>query len=172
MVNSIEDARRLAAWTKFPPLGERSWGPFRALSYTGLSMPDYLAKANGFSLTIAMVETREALNILDDILATPGIDGVFVGPSDLSIALTKGALIDQMHPEVDAALTLVATRARAHGKIASCFSPTAERAAELIRRGFHLSSIGTDVSIVKAAVKAELATARGLAKPATGQKGY
>jgi 4-hydroxy-2-oxoheptanedioate aldolase len=161
MINTIEDARRLAAACKYPPLGTRSWGPYRATGITGLDGQDYLDAANDITLAIAMVETREALDILDDILATPGIDGVFVGPSDLSIALTKGAVVDQFHPEVDKALTHVAARAKAHGKIASCFAMTGARAAEMIARGFTMSSIATDQVMLKNAVKAELAVARG-----------
>ena len=85
MINSVEDARLFVSFTKFPPLGERSWGPARALALTGLSPQDYFKQANDFSLIVAMIETREAIAAVDDILAVPGIDGVFVGPSDLSI---------------------------------------------------------------------------------------
>lgn len=160
MINTIEDARNLAAYCKYPPLGERSWGPYRATGLTGLQMGDYLKAANDITLAIAMVETREALNILDDILATPGIDGVFVGPSDLSIALSNGAHVDQTHKDVDAALTLVAARCKAHGKLACCFSMTGPRAAEMLSRGFHMSSIATDQVLLRNAAKAELAAAR------------
>lgn len=171
MINTIEDARKLAAYCKYPPQGERSWGPYRATGLFGREMNDYLHSANDMTLAIAMVETREALDILDDILAVPGIDGVFVGPSDLSIALSKGAHVDQFHADVDAALTHVAARARAHGKIASCFSMTGKRAAEMLARGFHMSSIATDQVLLKSAAKAELAAARGAAQSA-GAKSY
>ena len=165
MINTIEDARKLAAYCKYPPMGERSWGPYRATGLTGLQMGDYLKAANDITLAIAMVETREALDILDDILSVPGIDGVFVGPSDLSIALSNGAHVDQFHPDVDKALTHVAQRCKVHGKIASCFSMTGARAAEMIARGFQMSSIATDQVLLKTAAKAELAAARGVAKP-------
>jgi len=171
MINTIEDARKLAAYCKYPPLGERSWGPYRATGLTGLDGQAYLHAANDITLAIAMVETREALDILDDILAVPGIDGVFVGPSDLSIALTKGATVDQFHPEVDKALSHVAQRCKAHGKIASCFAMTGVRAAEMIARGFHMSSIATDQVMLRNVVKAELAAARGAAAGA-GAKTY
>ena len=91
MVNSREDARRLAAFTKFPPLGERSWGPRAVLPLSGLEGPAYLGAANAMTQTIAMIETRAALDALDDILEVEGVDGVFIGPSDLSIALNDGA---------------------------------------------------------------------------------
>lgn len=171
MVNSVEDARRLAAACKYPPLGERSWGPYRASGMTGLQMGDYLKAANGITLALAMVETRQALDALDDILSVPGIDGVFVGPSDLSIALSNGAHVDQFARDVDEALTHVAARCKAHGKIASCFAMTGKRAAEMIERGFQMSSIATDQVLLRNAAKAELAAARG-AMPAEAAKSY
>ena len=90
MINSRADASRLVAFTKFLPLGERSWGPRAVLPLSGLDAPDYLAAANAMTQTIAMIETRAALEALDDILAVDGVDGVFIGPSDLSIALSEG----------------------------------------------------------------------------------
>jgi 4-hydroxy-2-oxoheptanedioate aldolase len=82
MINSLADAQTFAGYCKYPPLGERSWGPYRATGLTGLDGEAYLKSANDITLAIAMIETRQALDLLDDILAVPGIDGVFVGPSD------------------------------------------------------------------------------------------
>ena len=160
MVNSAEDARQLASFTKFPPLGERSWGPAIALNISGMSMPEYLAQANAHVVTIAMVETRESLAALDEILAVPGIDGVLVGPSDLSITLSNGAHVDAMHPDVDRALDHVAARCKAHGKAACTFAPSGERARDLIRRGYDLLAIGTDIMQLRAGCKAGIEAAR------------
>ena len=172
MVNTVEDARRLAAFCKYPPVGERSWGPYRATGLTSLAMGDYLKQANDITLALAMVETREALDALDDILSVPGIDGVFVGPSDLSIALSNGGHVDQFHADVDAALTHVAARCKAHGKIASCFAMTGQRAAEMIARGFQMSSVATDQVLLRNAVKTELAVARGAMPAAMAARSY
>ncbi len=169
MVNSVEDARSLAAFTKFPPMGERSWGPHKALALTGLSMLDYLAQANSFVLTIAMIETRAAMAALDDILAVPGIDGVFVGPSDLSIALTNGATVNQLHPEVDKALDHIVARAKAHGKFGAAFCADGKRAAEVAAKGYQLMSIGTDGLLLRAGSRAALDAAR--AGGVSGAKG-
>jgi 4-hydroxy-2-oxoheptanedioate aldolase len=132
----------------------------RALNLTGLEPAAYLQRANDVSLAIAMIETREALAALDDILAVPGIDGVLVGPSDLSITLANGALVNPSHPDVDAALTRVAASAAKAGKLACAFCMDGARAAELARRGFHLLSIGTDQILLRAAGRQELAIAR------------
>jgi 4-hydroxy-2-oxoheptanedioate aldolase len=160
MINSAEDARRFAEFMKFPPLGRRSWGPRAALALTGLIGPAYLHSANAMTLAIAMIETREALEALDDILATPGIDGVFVGPSDLSIALNRGAVVDPHGADVEAALSRIAERAHAHGKFAGLFCLDGARAKAALARGFGLCSVSTDLILLRAAARLELAAAR------------
>jgi 4-hydroxy-2-oxoheptanedioate aldolase len=160
MINSAEDARRFAEFMKFPPLGRRSWGPRAALALTGLIGPAYLHSANAMTLAIAMIETREALEALDDILGTPGIDGVFVGPSDLSIALNRGAVVDPHGADVEAALSRIAERAHAHGKFAGLFCLDGARAKAALARGFGLCSVSTDLILLRAAARLELAAAR------------
>jgi 4-hydroxy-2-oxoheptanedioate aldolase len=160
MINSGADARLFADFMKYPPVGRRSWGPRAALAHSGLIGPAYLHSANAITLAIAMVETIEALEALDEILGVPGIDGVFVGPSDLSIALHRGAVVDPHGADVDAALTRVAERAKAHGKFAAAFCFDGKRARELAGRGFGLCSVSTDSLLLRAAARAELAAAR------------
>ena len=161
MINSLADAKAFAGFMKLPPMGERSWGPSRALALTGMDMPTYLREANKFHLAIAMIETREAISALDDILAVPGIDGVFVGPSDLSIALSNGKAIDPNSKDVDAALDHICKRAKAHKKFASAFCFTGKKANELRLRGYAMCSVATDSILLRAAARAELAIARG-----------
>ncbi len=160
MINSAEDARRFAEFIKFPPLGRRSWGPRAALALTGLIGPAYLHSANAMTLAIAMIETREALEALDDILTTPGIDGVFVGPSDLSIALNRGVVVDPHGADVEAALSRIVERAHAHGKFAGLFCLDGARAKAALARGFGLCSVSTDLILLRAAARLELAAAR------------
>lgn len=160
MINSADDARRFAEFMKFPPLGQRSWGPRAALSLSGYVGPAYLHSANAITLAIAMIETREALDALDDILTTPGIDGVFVGPSDLSIGLSGGAIVDPHGPEVGAALSRVVDRATARGKFAGLFCIDGARAKTALARGFALCTVSTDLLLLRAAARGELAAAR------------
>jgi 4-hydroxy-2-oxoheptanedioate aldolase len=88
MINTREDAVRFANAAKFPPAGERSWGPQRAMALQGRSVAvDYLREANDATLILAMIETRPALGNVDAIASTPGIDALFIGPYDLSTAL-------------------------------------------------------------------------------------
>jgi 4-hydroxy-2-oxoheptanedioate aldolase len=160
MINSVEDARAFAAFTKFPPVGQRSWGPRRATMLSGRAGPAYLEAANGQHLTIAMIETREALAALDGILTVPGIDGVFVGPSDLSIALSEGTTIDPASGAVDAALGTVQRQAAAAGKFAGLFCFGGASAKAMAARGFGLMSIATDLLLLGAAARQEVAAAR------------
>jgi 4-hydroxy-2-oxoheptanedioate aldolase len=160
MVNSVEDARALVAFTKFPPLGQRSWGPALALNISGLTPNAYLAQANALTVTLAMVETREAMDALDAILGVEGIDGVLVGPSDLSIALSGGAHVDAGHPEVWAALDHTVRRCRALGKVSAVFAANGERAREMRQRGFDLVALANDTMQLRAGVKAMAEIAR------------
>jgi 4-hydroxy-2-oxoheptanedioate aldolase len=160
MIDDAATARRFAEHVKFPPLGQRSWGPRAAQALSGLVGPAYLHGANAVTLAIAMIETREALASLDAILASPGIDGVFVGPNDLSIALHRGGAIDPDGAEVDRALTEVAARAAAQGKFAGLYCHDGRSAKAAFARGFALRSVSSDLSLLRAAARAELAAAR------------
>lgn len=161
MINSVEDARALAAFCKFPPVGERSWGPLRAIAALGVEPGDYLRKANELQLCIAMIETRSALDSLEAILDVPGIDGVLVGPADLSIALSNGAKVDAVAGEVDEALRHVGAVCKARGKIASCFATSGARAKLMTQWGFQLSCIANDQLLLRQCAAAELAIAKG-----------
>jgi 4-hydroxy-2-oxoheptanedioate aldolase len=161
MVNSEDDARRFASFVKFPPQGDRSWGPRHALPLTGMDPQTYLTNGNSLHLAIAMIETRQALGALDDILRVPGIDGVLVGPSDLSIALTNGATIDPHHAEVEKALDHVLARCKEHKKVSCLFCVDGKRAKEMSAKGFQMCSVSTDALSLRAGAKAELAAARG-----------
>jgi 4-hydroxy-2-oxoheptanedioate aldolase len=161
MINSVADARRFASFTKFPPVGERSWGPLFSLMISGMQPADYLKRANDFSLAFAMIETREALAAIDDILAVPGIDAIFMGPSDLSITLSRGETLNLTGAEVEKALDHALARAKAAGKIAAAYAPTGEHAAEFGKRGFSFIALGSDTVSLRSGAQAALKAARG-----------
>ena len=137
MINSAKDAERFAEHLKFPPLGRRSWGPRAALALSGLSATDYLKTANAFTLAIAMVETSEALDAVDEIIAVDGVDGVFVGPGDLSIALSHGPILDTSSSSVNKALDRIVASAKARGKFAGLYCPDGARANMRASEGSH-----------------------------------
>jgi 4-hydroxy-2-oxoheptanedioate aldolase len=156
MINSVEDARALVAATKFPPVGERSWGPHRAIALMGLELKAYFAEANAIAVAFAMIETRTALDNARAIAGTEEIDGLFLGPSDLSIALSAGRELDPMLPEVDRELGRLVEAAKAAGKIAGAYCATPERALALAGRGFRFLAVGSDHGFLRGAAAAAL----------------
>jgi 4-hydroxy-2-oxoheptanedioate aldolase len=162
MINNAADAKRFVDACKFPPVGERSWGPTRALQLAGIvDIKAYLREANDNIVTIAMIETQEAMDNLDAIAAVPGIDVLFVGPSDLSITLTKGGEIDPHSKVVEAANDKVLAACKKAGKIAGLYCATAERAVEVSKRGFRFCAVGNDFVFVRAAYAAAAKVTRG-----------
>ena len=172
MINSVEDAKKLAAYTKYPPMGERSFGPVRILPLLGMTGGEYLKIANRSTVAIAMIETQAAIDALDDILAVEGIDGVFVGPSDLSISLFKGAKVDQGASEVKAALKHIVGRAKAHGKFATAFTMSGASAAEHAAMGYAMSTLCNDIYLLQQGARAELKAARSGALGEQGKSSY
>jgi 4-hydroxy-2-oxoheptanedioate aldolase len=160
MIDSADDARRLVDAVKFPPLGQRSWGPRAALALSGLGAPAYLKAANAMVQAIAMIETQAGLDALDDILRVDGVDGVFVGPSDLSIALSDGQGVEPRGEAVMNEARRVVERAKAHGKYAAmfCFDGADARAMQAL--GYRLCTISSDQNLLRAAARNELAAAR------------
>jgi len=157
MINSVEDARQFAAAAKFPPLGERSWGPQRAMALQGRAITsDYLREANEGTLTLAMVETPAALANVDAIAATAGIDALFVGPYDLSTSLSGGKAQDVQAPEVERAIDKIGAAAEKAGKIPGIYCRDAELASAMAKRGFRFITIGSDLGIVREGAAAVL----------------
>jgi 4-hydroxy-2-oxoheptanedioate aldolase len=162
MINSAADARAFVAATKYPPLGERSWGPHRATMLAELAdQKVYLNEGNEITFTLAMIETRAALDNVAAIAATPGIDGLFLGPSDLSIALSQGATVDPLSGDVDRELERIADAARKAGKILGAYCHTADRAVALARRGVRFLAVGSDLGFLRAGTAAVLKVLKG-----------
>ena len=157
MINSPADARAFVAAAKYPPVGERSWGPHRATTLAGIADQSvYLREANDHVVTLAMIETRTALDNLDAIAQTPGIDGLFLGPSDLSIALSGGKTLDPLSKNVERELDRMIASAERAGKIAGAFCHTAERAVALAKRGARFLAVMSDIAMLRAGTAAAL----------------
>jgi 4-hydroxy-2-oxoheptanedioate aldolase len=162
MINTQADARAFAAVAKFPPTGERSWGPHRATTFAGLSDQSvYLREANDHIVTLAMIETRTALSNFEAIINTPGIDGFFLGPSDLSIALSDGKNVDPLSKEVDGHLETMIAGAQKAKKIPGAYCHSAERAAALAKRGVKFLAVSSDLSMLRAGAAAALKIIKG-----------
>jgi 4-hydroxy-2-oxoheptanedioate aldolase len=157
MINTAADARAFAAAAKYPPTGERSWGPHRVTSLAGLTDQSvYLREANDNVITLAMIETRTALGNLEAIVDTPGIDGLFLGPSDLSIALSDGKSLDPLSKDVERELDRIVAASQKAGKIPGAFCHTAERAAALQKRGMRFLAVMSDLAMLRAGIGAAL----------------
>jgi 4-hydroxy-2-oxoheptanedioate aldolase len=161
MINAPEDASSFVSFMKYPPVGARSWGPHRAIPLSGLNDREYLGSANELTLAFAMIETRAAFRNIVSIVETPGIDGVFVGPSDLSLTLSNGAVQNPALPEVNAALDVIADVAHKNGKIAGVHCATAERAVELSRRGYRFLGVANDLALLSTGSAAALKVLAG-----------
>lgn len=161
MINSAADARAFAAAMKYPPLGERSWGPTFGLPRSrGVDHPTWLKNSNAGTLAIAMIETRRALDALDDILAVPGIDSVFVGPSDFSIAWTEGAAVNPTLEDMMEAVAAIAARANAAGKVAGIFVVDPSMAGRFVKMGYRFFAMGNENAYIGLGVKSLLDRAR------------
>ncbi|ATU91341.1 HpcH/HpaI aldolase family protein [Phyllobacterium zundukense] len=158
MINSVEDARRFAAAMKYPPLGERSWGQLRGRpgSYGAGGSGSYLREVNEATLSFAMIETRAAYTALDDILAVDGIDGVFVGPSDFSIAWSNGAEVDAGSEAIIEPLTQIAAKAKAAGKLCGIYAATPSLAKRFVGLGYTYIPLSVDTAYVTLGVQSLL----------------
>jgi 4-hydroxy-2-oxoheptanedioate aldolase len=162
MINTAADARAFAASAKYPPLGERSWGPHRATMLAGLADQSvYLREANDHIVTLAMIETRTALTNLQAIADTPGIDGLFLGPSDLSIALSDGKSLDPLSTDVERELDRIVAACEKAGKVPGAFCHTAERAVALKKRGMRFLAVMSDIAMLRAGTTAALKVLKG-----------
>lgn len=148
MINSVADAQAFAGAMKYVPRGERSFGPRHAASVYGVSVPDYLEGIDAASLALAMIETREAVAAVDEIVAVDGIDGILIGPGDLSISVRQNRLPDAYGPDTIEIVKTIIAAAKASGKKATAFAGNPEDANMLATLGVDMISIGEDGSYI------------------------
>jgi 4-hydroxy-2-oxoheptanedioate aldolase len=162
MVNSVEDARRFASAMKYPPLGERSWGPTYAFPrHRQGDFAAWLRDSNKRTVAFAMIETRAAADALDGILDTPGIDGIFLGPSDFSIAWTGGAAINPTLGDMMDAVADIASRARRAGKHCGIYVIDPATAPKYVSMGYKLLAMGSEHTLVRLGAESLLKSVRG-----------
>jgi len=158
MVNTREDAQKLVAWTHYQPRGTRSFGPVRALLYGGADYPQH---ANDTIVAFAMIETAQALDNLDAILSVEGLDAIYIGPSDLSLALGCKPTFDDVDPPVAQAIDHILERAKAHGVVAAVHNGTPEAALARVAKGFQFVTVSSDARLMAAGAQQVLAKMRG-----------
>jgi 4-hydroxy-2-oxoheptanedioate aldolase len=168
MVNTREDAQKLVAWTTYAPRGTRSFGPVRALLYGGA---DYPREADKTIVRFAMIETAQALDNLDAILSVEGLDAIYIGPSDLSLALGCRPVFDDVDPKVAQAIAHILERATAHGLKAGIHNGVAEGALARVAMGFRFVTVSSDARLMAAGSQQLLAQMRAAPVAASGS-GY
>jgi len=158
LVNTAEQAAAAVSACRYPPLGVRSYGPMRS----GLRVGPTPAEANEQVACVVMIETAEALGNTAEICATEGLDGVYIGPSDLTIALGGRTSTDPSVAErFDAALTTVARAAEAAGIAAGIHCPDGATAAKRLAQGFTFATVSSDLVHLEQAAAAHLRDAGG-----------
>jgi 2-keto-3-deoxy-L-rhamnonate aldolase RhmA len=153
-VNSAEQAREVVAASRYAPIGRRGRGLARAHRY-GFKLQEYSQTANDTVTVIVQAEHRDAVEAIDDIVQVPGLDGVLIGPYDLSSSFGRPGDVD--HPDVRAAIARVLAACRAAGLPAGMFGLSAEAVNPYIAEGFTLITVGIDVLLLGNAAMALLA---------------
>jgi 4-hydroxy-2-oxoheptanedioate aldolase len=169
MVNTEAEARALVQYCKYPPKGTRSNGPIRAALYG--EGGSYQATANDDILVIPMIETQQALDNLEAILDVPGIDAIYVGPSDLGLSLGMAPKLDREEPEILRIYERLIAETSRRGIAAGLHNGTGAYAKRMVDMGFKLVTIANEVSLMVMAARAAVKEARGegggLPKPDT-----
>jgi 4-hydroxy-2-oxoheptanedioate aldolase len=162
MINTRAEAERLVSYVRYPPNGVRSFGPSRALFSAG---PGYATGADDEMICLAMIETAQAYENLEDILATPGLDGVYIGPADLTLGLQGKRYapgFDRREPEMIEAIKTILHAAHRAGKRAALHNGTPDYAAEAVGWGFDFVTVTNDVRLLAGAAEASVRKFRDL----------
>lgn len=160
MINSRAECEAFVGACRYAPRGYRSFGPVRATWYGG---PDYYQHANDTVLAIAMIETTQAVERLDEILTVPGLDGIYIGPNDLAITLGRQPSGDPTDPLVLDTIDTILAAAKRHGVRAGLHCGSTAMAKRMIGKGFQFTTLLGDNAFLNMAAKAAVADVRDIA---------
>ncbi len=151
MVSNRNQAEKFVQACMYPPKGHRSFGPTRGFMYGG---NDYVDHANDEILKLAMIETKEALQELDKIMKTPGLDGIYIGPADLSLTIGEKPGFDKPegHPTYEQILNIM-EHAKRNKLVAGIHNATPEYAKKMIDIGFQIVTVGSDTIFMREGAK-------------------
>ena len=145
MINTKEDCEKFVSYCYYPPIGQRSFGPMRAQLVHGT---DYFTNANKNILSFAMIETKEAVKNLDEILSVPNLTGVYIGPADMSSSYGLPPKFDVREDPVFSNIKIIAKKAQEYGKIAGIHNGSTSYAKEMINIGYKLVTILSDFRVM------------------------
>jgi 4-hydroxy-2-oxoheptanedioate aldolase len=157
MIDTATQARKFVDATRYPPQGNRSFGPARGLLYGGA---DYVQNANQTIVRLAMLESALGMNALEDICAVDGLDGIFVGPGDLGLTLGRSATLDPIDPAVTGAIDRCRRVARQGGLHVGIFCSSGKTAAARSSEGFDFVVVNSDANLLKTILVAEVRAAK------------
>lgn len=146
MINNAAEAKALADACLYPPKGKRSNGPIRAAMYGVAS--SYQSTANDEILVIAMIETQQGIDNIEEILAVPGISGIYIGPSDMGFSLGLIPILDREEPQILSIYETLLACCKKHGKMAGIHNSTPTYAARMIKMGFNFVTIANDSGLM------------------------
>lgn len=161
MINTRAQCAEFISNCRYAPAGRRSVGPTRALWYGGA---DYTRYANDTIITMAMIETAEAMQNLDEILTTPGLDAIYVGPADLGLSLVGIPQGDPTNETVRKALKTIVEACKRHGIAAGIHCGAPAYAQEMISWGYQLVTLSSDNGLLSAIAKSTVTAMREGAK--------
>ena len=159
MVSNRNEAENFVNACLYPPLGYRSFGPVRGLIYGG---SDYAEHANDELLKFAMIETKESLEKLDEIMSTPGLDGIYIGPADLSLAINEKPGFDRAEDtKAYTEILRILEHAKKNNIFAGIHNGSSDYAKKMIDKGFNFVTIGSDLRALNLGSKNILETLKG-----------
>ncbi len=170
MVGDRRQAEEFVSYMSYPPLGQRSFGPTRA----GIAIPGYGTRMNDEVLALAMVETKEGVANFEEIAATPGLDGIYIGPADLTLGVNDGRLppgLDREEPEMVALIQRIAEGCKERNLRACLHCGTPEYAAKAVGWGYDLVTLSGDVRLLADAAASSISRFRGLRGETVGSRG-
>jgi 4-hydroxy-2-oxoheptanedioate aldolase len=169
MVNSRADAERAVGGCRYAPEGTRSFGPVRSALFLNQAPP---LDVNREALCLVMIETMAAVERVEEICSTPGVDGVYIGPADLAVTMGLAPGFGEMSREHASAIEHVREVCAANGVVVGIHTSGGAQARAYLDGGFRMASVSTDAALLRAAHRAELAIARGLRTPDRGGATY
>ena len=141
MINTKDECEKFVSYCYYPPLGQRSFGPMRAQLVYG---SDYYEKANKNIISLAMIETKEAVENIDEILSVKNLSGIYIGPGDMSSSYGLKPQFDVKNDPIFSNIKMIAQKAKQKGKIAGIHNGSTDYAKEMIKIGYHFVSVSSD----------------------------
>lgn len=169
MIDSRPACEAFVGACRYPPQGYRSFGPVRALLYAG---QDYAAHVNETVITMAMIETREAVDRLDDILSTPGLDAIYIGPADLGQSFGYAPRLDPIEPEMATLIEQIIAAAREHGVVVGMHTGSVEYGQRMAAQGMQFLTISSDARLMAIRAVEVTAAFRNMVSDRSATGGY